>query len=392
MIRLLTFGHLYPSATRPHYGVFVETRLRRLLALGGVESKVVSPAPWFPLAARFSGGRQHYVAVPPQETRNGIDVRYPRWLVVPRVGMMWQPKMMASAARPVLRRLWDEGYRFDAIDAQYFFPDGVAAMLLAREFGVPYTVTARGTDLNLVPKHPKAKALIYEAATNSAANICVAKALRDVLDEMGVPPERTHVFRNGVDAELFRPVDRAAEREALGFRRPTLLSVGHLVPRKGHHVVVDALASLPECDLAIVGTGPEEPRLRAHVERLGLKDRVRFAGRVEQAELRRWYGAADALVLASDREGWANVLLESMACGTPVVATSVWGTPEVVASKEAGVLIADRTSEAVVDGVRRLFAERPDSAATRRYAERFSWDETVRGLKDLFTSIVAARR
>ncbi len=391
MIRLVTFGNLYPSAARPHFGVFVETRLRRLLMQGGIESKVVCPRPWFPGSALVAGSRPQYAGGPERETRFGVDVRYVRWPVVPKIGTLWQPRLMAVSARPAFRRLRAEGYDFQMIDAQYFYPDGVAAMRLSREFGVPFTVTARGTDLNLAPSDPRVRALIRETAMASSANICVAAALRRVLDDLGVPPEKTHVFRNGVDLELFRPVDRDAERRALGMSRRTLLSVGHLVPRKGHDLVIAALRDLPDCDLVIAGTGEEESRLKADAARLGLESRVRFAGRIEQAELKRWYGAADALVLASDREGWANVLLESMACGTPVVATAIWGTPEVVASPDAGVLIDERSGPAIAAGVRRLFAAPPDRAAVRRYAEGFSWDETARGLKSLFAGVVAGR-
>ncbi|HYC78952.1 MAG TPA: glycosyltransferase [Planctomycetota bacterium] len=390
MLKLVTFGHLYPDATRPTFGVFVETRLRRLLAEGGVASRVVSPAPWFP-GCGLLGLMDRWPTPPARETRFGVEIERPRWLTIPRVGMRLQPSLMAAAARPTLRRLRAEGYAFDLIDAQYFYPDGVAAMRLAREFGVPFTVTARGTDLNLVPNDPWAKARIVEAAHASAANICVAKALKDVLDGFGVPPDKTVVLRNGVDLELFRPLDPATERARLGFRRPTLLSVGHLVERKGHHVLIEALPRLPDFDAAIVGSGVEEARLRALAARLGVADRVRFAGRVVQNDLAAWYSAAAALVLASDREGWANVLLEAMACGTPCVATAIWGTPEVVAAPEAGKLFRERTPAALAAAVRDLFAAPPDRAATRRYAEGFSWDATAKGLKALFADVVAGR-
>lgn len=107
-------------------------------------------------------------------------------------------------------------------------------------------------------------------------------------------------------------------------------------------------------------------------------------GLVPQAELRNYYGAADALILASSREGWANVLLEAMACGTPVVATRVWGTPEVVAAPAAGVLIDDRSGPGIADGVRRLFENAPARADTRAYAENFSWQDTSRGQMEVF--------
>ena len=150
------------------------------------------------------------------------------------------------------------------------------------------------------------------------------------------------VLRNGVDTAAFHPVDRASRRSALGFTGPTLLSVGHLIERKGHHRVIEAMALLPGMRLAILGEGPERARLAALIASLGLSDRVQLLGARPHGELSGWYGAADALVLASSREGWANVLLEAMACGTPVVASNIWGNPEVVQTRDAG-LIMQRT-------------------------------------------------
>lgn len=388
-MKILTFGTLYPDATRPHHGIFVEQRLLHLLALGGIEARVVAPVPWFPLASAFSGDYRQFAAVPESEVRSGVEVVHPRFLNVPKIGMNRQPAALASASRPVLRRLIDGGFDFDLIDAQYFYPDGVAAVELGAELGKPVVITARGTDVSLIPQFDAPRKMIQEAAARAVRVVSVCQALKDALGGLGVPGAHVTVLRNGVDLATFRPVDRSEARRALGFSKPTLLAVGHLIPRKGVDVAIRALSSLPDFELAVVGTGPEEASLRALAASENVADRVRFAGRIAQADLKTWYSAADALVLASDREGWANVLLESMACGTPVVATNVWGTPEVVTAPEAGVLMRARTPEALAEAARSLFAALPDRAATRRHAERFSWDDTARGLKSLFESVVA---
>ena len=149
------------------------------------------------------------------------------------------------------------------------------------------------------------------------------------------------------------------------------------------------MRDLPQMDLVIAGDGPDEGALRDLVAQLSLHDRVRFAGRLSQERLREHYQAADALVLASSREGWANVLLESMACGTPVVATPVDGTPEVVAAADAGRLTRERSPAAIVAALQALFANAPARDATRRYAEGFSWDATSRGQIEIFRRILA---
>jgi glycosyltransferase involved in cell wall biosynthesis len=183
---------------------------------------------------------------------------------------------------------------------------------------------------------------------------------------------------------LFKPVSRDETRRDLGMEGFTLLSVGYLDPRKGHHLIIQALTQLAGVRLMIAGSGPERGRLEALARALGVAGRVTFLGPLTQDVLRQYYGATDALVLASSREGWANVLLEAMACGTPVVASNVWGTPEVVRAPAAGVLMEALTAQGVADGVRRLRATYPDHAATRAYAQDFGWGETTRGQIRLF--------
>jgi glycosyltransferase involved in cell wall biosynthesis len=218
--------------------------------------------------------------------------------------------------------------------------------------------------------------------------ISVCQALKDRLVAIGVAEQHIHVLRNGVDLELFRPRDRAVARARYDLRRPTLLSVGHLIPRKAHDIAIRALAQIADAELLIVGEGPERCALVHLAGRTGVAGRVRFLGQLPQDELPDIYSAADVLVLASAREGWANVLLEAMACGTPVVASNVWGTPEVVASRDAGLLVDERSGAAFAAAIGRLLANRPDRAGTRAYAEQFSWEQTTAGQLDLFRAVL----
>jgi glycosyltransferase involved in cell wall biosynthesis len=385
-LKLLTATTLFPNPVQRAHGVFVETRLRRLLASGAATAHVLAPIPWLPPMVRY-GSYGELQNVPSREERNSLVIEHPRYLVVPKFGMTLTPHTLYRAMRKRLIALLKAGHGFDLIDAHYFYPDGVAAVRLAREFGLPVTVTARGTDLNLIPEFPAPRRMILEAAAKANGLITVCQALKDTLVEMGVAADRVTVLRNGVDLELFRPVDREAARKALDFTRRTLASVGLLIDRKGHHHIIRALRQLPETDLVIAGGGPDRRGLERLAEEEGVKDRVRFLGPVDQNRLREIYNAADALVLASSREGWANVLLEAMACGTPVVASAVWGTPEVVTQPEAGVLMPSLDPDGVVAGVNALFAAYPLHAATRRYAEGFNWDATTQGQLQLFRAI-----
>jgi glycosyltransferase involved in cell wall biosynthesis len=195
-----------------------------------------------------------------------------------------------------------------------------------------------------------------------------------------------------VDTQIFRPLEREAARAALGLTGPTLISVGALIERKRHHLTIEALRLLPEFSLLIVGEGPERARLAALAERLGLAGRVRLLGAVPHVVMSQYYSAADLSVLASSREGWANVLLESMACGVPVVASDIPGNPEVVRERAAGLIVAANTPAGIAAAVRDLWADMPSRATSRAYAERFGWEATSQGQLAIFRRVLYSDR
>ena len=384
VIRTLTFTSLYPSEIIPHHGIFVEQRLRKLLGTGEVETTVVAPVPWFPIRHRSMGEYALFASIPRQENRHGIAVSHPRFPRIPKIGMTVAPLLMALALRGELKRRNRE-VPFDLIDAHYFYPDGVAAVLLGKWLGKPVVITARGTDINLIPEYAMPRKWILWAARQAAAMITVSDALRDRLIELGAESAKVRTLRNGVDLELFRPLPgRTRIRGKLGIDGPMLLSVGHLIERKGHHLVIEALVQLPDMSLVIAGRGEMHSELERLAQRYGVAERVRFVGAVSQDDLVEYYNAADALVLASSREGMANVILESIACGTPVVGTPIWGTPEVISERRAGVLAKDRTPQSIVAAVESLMADRPSRADVREFAMRFSWDKTTQGQLEVF--------
>ena len=385
-IRLLVFTSLYPHAGLPNQGVFVENRLRHLLATGEATATVLAPVPWFPFRGRRWGAWARFAHAPRFERRHAIDVHHPRYPVVPKVGMNVAPTLLFHRGLRAARRLLAGGAQFDLIDAHYLYPDGVAAVRLGRALNLPVVLTARGSDVTELPDFPAPRRAILSAVAEAGWTVTVSAGLRNALIVLGADGERITVLRNGVDLQTFHPlVDRDMARRALGLTGPTLLSVGHLIPRKGHDLVIAALDHLPEYTLLIAGEGPERSRLEALAA--ARPGRVRLLGARPHAELPALYGTADVLVLASKREGWANVLLESMACGTPVVASDIPGNDEVVGERAAG-LIAPRTPEGIAAAVRDLEANPAPREATRAYAERFGWEATSEGQLGVFRRVV----
>ena len=391
MIRTLLFSTLYPSSVRPSHGIFVETRLRHLLASGEVETRVIAPVPWFPFRHKSFGKYAKHAAVPRFEERNGVRVEHPRYLLLPKIGMNSAPFTLARAGLKAARKLIAEGYDFDVIDAHYFYPDGIAATIIGKALNKPVVITARGTDINLITQYEKPRKLILQAAEDCAAMITVSAALKEAIVSLGVPPAKITVLRNGVDLELFRPEDRGPARTAFRLTdRFAIASVGNLIPEKGHQLVIDALRDMPDTELLIAGGGPGKTSFQALAGRLGVADRVKFLGILPQQELRTLYSAADCLVLASAREGWPNVLLEAMACGTPVAATDVGGIGEIVVASDAGVLMDERSAGGIVRGITRLREALPSRSATRAYAEQFGWRPTTDGQLALFHRVLTA--
>lgn len=382
MLRVLTLSTLYPDATRPNFGVFVERQTRGLAALPDTDVTVVAPLglpPW-PLD-RLRHAR--LAALPIEEQWNGLAVHRSRFVALPATQGRYHARFLTRGLIPVLDRL-----AFDVIDASFFFPDGPAAVALGRRYRVPVSIKARGADIHHWGRASATASQVREAAQRADGVLAVSEAMRDDLIALGVPPERVRVHRTGIDRDRFHPSDREAAKRALGIAGPAVLSLGALIARKGHDIVLDAVASLPGVTLLIAGEGPERRALARQAAARGVADRVRLMGSVPHAELPRLLAAVDVMALASASEGLANAWVEALACGTPVVIPDAGGAREVVTTPAAGRIV-NRTPRAFAQAIADLLAAPPAREDTIAAAAPFSWEWNAVELRRHLAALVA---
>lgn len=392
MLRVLTLSTLFPNSAQPNFGVFVGNQTRALAARPGVELRVVNPLPLPPWPFSLHSHYRKLRDLPAEESWHGLKVARPPMWIAPGLSGPRNPGQLVRAARPILRRWWDEGFRFDVIDAQFFFPDGPAAITLAREFGVPCSIKARGADIHFWGSRRGCAEQVREAGRQADGMLAVSASLRRDMIAMGMPGERILVHHTGCDLARFHPVDRAEAKRALGVAGPLVVSLGSLIPRKGHGLVIEAMRELPDVTLWVAGGGPDEARLRRLIETHGLGTRVRLLGNRPHAELPGLLAAADIMALASESEGLANAWVEAMACGTPVVTPDVDGAPEAIDRPAAGRLLRERTPGAIAAAIRDLLADPPAQAAVRASAERFTWERNALQLEQHLAGLASGHR
>jgi glycosyltransferase involved in cell wall biosynthesis len=376
-------------------GLLVGLVLGGFAASGDVDLTMVSPIgipPW-PLSRRHPYNK--LADIPERSEASGLPVLYPKFTLIPKIGGDSNPARIARAVLPLVRRLHAE-QPFDLVDAQFFFPDGPAAAIVARELGLPLTIKSRGADIHYWGRRPAALKQMQQAAHQATGMLAVSRALREDMVALGMPEGRIGVHYTGLDHERFHPIERGAARALvsampnLGIwpEGPLIVTPGSLIPRKGQRLVIEALARLPDARLALAGAGEDEKALHALAERLGVAERVQFLGLVGHDLLPHVLCAADVLVLPSASEGLANVWIEGLACGTPIVIPDIGGAREVVQDDTAG-RIAARTPEAIAEAVRDILADPPSQADVSAHVSRFSWGVNAQNLVCFWRDVLA---
>lgn len=391
MPRVLSIATLYPNSHVPRFGTFVARQMEALAARGDWDVTVINPIGLPPVPM----GRYKALAdAAISREEGGVDVRRPRFTLIPAIGGPFNPAMIAKAVLPLAQRLHARE-PFDLVDAQFFYPDGPAAARIALELGLPLSIKARGADIQFWGHKGYALKKMLRAADQASGLLAVSEALKEDMVAIGLPRDKITIHYTGLDRELFRPLDKAQSRKRLAddfnvqlHEGETLLaSVGALIPRKGQQFVIRALPDLPEAHLVLVGKGDDEASLRELAYQCDVSHRVHFLGSLDHGALPVVLSAADIMVLPAASEGLANAWVEALACGTPLVITDAGGAKELVKAPEAGRIVA-RQADAIAEGVREVLAAGYAPADVARTVESFSWEANAAALADYYTRLI----
>ncbi len=375
-MRILSLSTLYPSAAAPNFGRFVELSLDAAEANGDVEIIRISPngLPPRPLDRLLPAYHQR-AKLPVEDIWRDRYVLRPRFTLLPGIAPARNAAAIARAVLPIARAKHAERH-FDAVDAQFFWPDGPAAMRIAEALDLPFSIKARGADIHYWTGIAACRRLIVEAAHKAAGLLAVSDAIKADIAALGIDAAKIRVHRTGIDRSLFRVADepRADLRQRIDLpdTGPLLISVGALIERKGQTFAIEALRHLPEARLAMIGDGEDRRKQENLANDLRVADRVHFLGSLPHCDIARHLQAADIAVLPSASEGLANAWIEALACGTPLVITDTGGAREVLKDPVAGQIV-ERTPHAIAAAVTAILDTPPVREAVAATVADYSW-------------------
>lgn len=375
------------------HGLFIKARVAALAKTNDV--RVVAPVPFFPpagsLPARWNINPKWFLfsQIPKEEEIDGIKVYHPRYVVTPKIGRAFYGFFMSMSLCPFVKRLQRE-FNFDLIDAHFLYPDGFAAVKIARALGKKVVLNGRGTDINWYPNFRMIRWMIRWALDKADAVTVVSETLREKAAELGIDRGKISVIPNGVDTVTFsfRPRDEARRALNLPDNRRVILAVGHLLEAKGFHLLIEALRYVrrQDIDLVIAGEGEYKEKLQRLAADYHLGERVKFPGERPQNELALWYAAADIFCLTSLREGRPNVVLEALACGTPVISMNQWGLGSLV-NAESGILLERHEPSDIAQAVDRALQKNWNRGNISASMQNRTWGKTADQINDLMQSV-----
>jgi glycosyltransferase involved in cell wall biosynthesis/peptidoglycan/xylan/chitin deacetylase (PgdA/CDA1 family) len=391
-MNILFISSVYPTFIDPTKGTFNRSLVRALNRRHQV--RVIAPVSWLDdLRARGGrgarqNGRLRSLAL------DDVPVDYPRYYYSPKVLRRFYGRFYWHSMRHSLARLL-AAWRPDVVIAFWAHPDGEAAIRAAHALGVASAVIVGGSDVLVLGRDPGRRRCVRNVLSAADAVVAVSDDLQKRVINLGISPEKVHVWARGIDVSLFSPGDRCDARRRLGIppTRPSLLWVGRMDPVKGLDILIESCVLLRErgvdFQLYLIGAGPLRGELIAQVEAKRLSEQITFVGPKLHDELPDWYRAADLTVLPSRSEGLPNVLRESLACGSPFVASNVGGIAE-IADPRCSMLVPPEDPSALADALAQGLARWGGNGSA--IAPVFpTWDESADALMKILKPYVGSR-
>jgi glycosyltransferase involved in cell wall biosynthesis len=378
-LRVLISSGIFPNRVLRNRGIY-NLKQAEALRRAGCEVKVVAPVPYFP---RFLRTRAYawQASVPREDDVAGFRVEYPRYFVTPKVLRSFHGFFLFLSVVFRYRRIVSQ-FRPDVIYGFFAYPYGFANALMGRVLGVPVVTYCRGSDIHSIAQNKLQGRLIGWSLRLADRVFSVSGALKRDVTALGVDPDHVSVIFNGIEPDRFTPmsIEDARGRVSLDAGGRLAVCVSRLSAEKGIDVLVDAAARVrtPGFRLVLVGDGPLRALLEEQARRLGIEDRVVFAGDQPHDEVPGWVAAGDVFVLGSRKEGYPNAVVEALACGRPVVAPRVGGVPEIVTSDVLGVVVDPEDPQALAEAIDEAMGRDWDNAAIEAAGKARDWDAVAR--------------
>ncbi|MCM2283286.1 MAG: glycosyltransferase family 4 protein [Desulfobacula sp.] len=390
-MNILVYTNLFPNTILSSHGIFTLKRMGHFNQLKDCHIKVIAPVPYCP-SLPFIGKWYPFFRIKKFEIIEGIEVYHPRYLLIPKISMLFHGLSMFLGSISTIKKI-NKTFKFDIIDSHFVYPDGFSALLLSKIMKKPLVVSALGSDIHEFTKFRFIRLMIQYTLNSATQVITVCDALKQDMVRLKVAHTKIHVIPSGVDTKRFHPLSKQEARRKLQLTEEgkIILSVGSLIPLKGFQTIIESLSRHSSFDknlcLYIIGEGPYKSKLKQLVKESGLEKRVIFVGQRPNSELPLWYNAADVFCLASFREGWPNVVMESLACGTPVVATRVFGIPEILTSPEMGILV-EPNSESVASGLMKALTTTWEKEKIASFMKKRTWLHIATDIQMIFKQIL----
>ena len=389
-LNLLLVTNLYPTPVESTRGIFVYQLVKRLRV--HCDITVVCPLPWFPaVPLPATPARWRSLSRVPQEySIDGAKVYSPKYPMIPRISENFHAILMSITLYPLIKKLHAQRH-FDVMNAQWLYPDGVAAARISQRLGIPLVLSALGSDVNVfIAEEPKWKQIVW-SLKRAAAITTVSQAFKDRLVGESVPQAKITVIPNGADCALFKLRSKVKCRTTLRLdpQRKAIIFVGRLVEIKGVDYLIDAAEKLSrrhqDFIVYLLGDGHLRDAYERDIRARGLAEKVKCMGGRSHSEIPVWMGAADVFCLPSLQEGCPNVVLEALFSGRPVVASRAGGVPEMVNTRN-GVLVEPGDAAGLCDGLDRALAKLWDAQAIRDSVSHFTWETAAEDYHRVFVS------